>query len=150
MNIKYWVLATFVFFTISIVELYFIIFPNCPHPGGTYYEKTRDSIYVSGVEVENRPQINADIQEVGDIEETTPEGTRIIDPHKTGEFPQWKELKVGMSKNEVRSLLGKPKIVRKGITEIWRYNYTSDRFGDVVFYKGKVITWLEPVITLYD
>ncbi len=145
MKKEIWVLFTIIFFVIALVELYFIIYPSCPQTKAvTVADNELDKI-TTGVEVEHRPDFGG-----GTIEESTPEGTRIIDPSKTGEFPQWKELKRGMTKDEVRALLGKPRLIKKGITEIWRYNYTSDRFGDVVFYNGKVITWLEPVITLYD
>ncbi len=145
MRKQIWILFTILFFAIALIELYFILYPDCPASNNTV-EKIKtdlDNVQI-GIEVEHRPDFG------GTIEETTPEGSRVIDPSKTGEFPQWKELKVGMSREEVRSLLGKPKLIKKGISEIWRYNYTNDRFGDVVFYDGKVITWLEPVITLYD
>ena len=147
MSKQIWILITIIFFTIAVVELYFIINPDCPkNYASTEIEKEISNI-PSEVTFEHRPEFGT-IDTT--IEETTPEGKRIIDPSKTGEFPQWKELKQGMTKEEVRALLGKPKLIKKGISEIWRYNYTSDRFGDVVFYKGRVVTWLEPVITLYD
>ncbi len=145
MKKEIWILFTIIFFVIALVELYFIIFPNCPPPAVVSVENSgANEGIVSGVEVEHRPDLG------GIIEESTPEGARVIDPSKTGEFPQWKELRAGMTKEEVRALLGKPKLIKKGISEIWRYNYTNERFGDVVFYNGRVITWLEPVITLYD
>ncbi len=147
MKKEIWIIFTIIFFTVALIELYFILYPPCPKPEAVA-AKSETETPVSGVEVEHRPQITGTVETT--IEETTPEGSRVIDPSKTGEFPQWKELKTGMTKAEVRALLGKPKLIKKGITEIWRYSYTSDRFGDVVFYDGKVITWLEPVITLYD
>ena len=55
-----------------------------------------------------------------------------------------------MSKAQVLSLLGKPRLVKKGISEIWRYNYTKEHFGDVIFYKNKIITWLPPTIELEE
>ncbi len=138
-----WIYFAVVFFIISIVEFYFILYPNCPKVS-SQIESELSNIGIES-SVEHRPQSEPDI-----IEESTPEGSKIIEPSKTGEFPQWKELKKGMTKAEVRSLLGKPKLIKKGISEIWRYNYTSERFGDVVFYKDRVVTWLEPVITLHD
>ena len=73
----------------------------------------------------------------------------------------WEKLEIGMSRQEVSSLLGEPgsqRTTKRGegddttVIEGWEYNWTSGFFGDphpkayVVFFdeKGKLTSWREP------
>jgi hypothetical protein len=59
-------------------------------------------------------------------------------------------LKVGMNSSDVSAILGKPNFAQKGVSEIWKYKYSPNLIGDVVFYQGKVITWVSPKLAIED
>jgi len=59
---------------------------------------------------------------------------------------QWRELKEGMSKDDVRNLLGPPGEIEKGgYNEHWYYPDRGDNSGTVDFgQQGDVLSWTEP------
>ena len=149
MSTKRWAILASIFFIIALIEFAVIMSMDARVPEAKIIkvEKTSNSSgnlqdsKVLNVGVPGR--ITSEFQTTP-IEETGEETTI------TGKYGAWKALKTGMSKAQVLSLLGKPRLVKKGISEIWRYNYTKEHFGDVIFYKNKIITWLPPTIELEE
>jgi anti-sigma factor RsiW len=149
MSTKRWAILASVFFIIALVEFAIIMSMDTPVPEAKIIKieqpakssETAPTSKVLDVGVPGR--ITSDFQTTP-IEETGGEAAA------TGKYGAWKSLKVGMSKDQVVSLLGKPRLVKRGISEIWRYSYTKEHFGDVIFYKNKIITWLPPTIELEE
>jgi outer membrane protein assembly factor BamE (lipoprotein component of BamABCDE complex) len=52
----------------------------------------------------------------------------------------WRQLSKGMSREQVRALLGEPDRINGGTFERWRW--TSG--GEIIFYQGAVDGWSEP------
>ncbi len=148
MSKKGWVILTSVFFLIAVIEFAVILTMYNQAPPAKIIKVVPNKIEsddltsskVIDVGVPNRIQDNIETTTVEDSTSTV----------RTGKYAKWYILKVGMSKDQVLSILGKPKFIKKGISVIWRYSYTKEHFGDVIFYKGKVITWLPPTITLEE
>lgn len=58
----------------------------------------------------------------------------------------WRQISKGLSRDQVRSILGEPRKIVGGSLEIWYYG-TMTHFGSsgsVTFYLGKVDSWSEP------
>ncbi len=153
MSKKGWVILTSVFFLIAVIEFAIILTMPFQAPpakiikvtpsntsNGTYEDMSASKVIDVGVP--NRIQDN--------IATTVVDDSTAAATVRTGKYAKWYILKVGMSKDQVLSILGKPKLIKKGISVIWRYSYNKEHFGDVIFYKGKVITWLPPTITLEE
>ena len=58
----------------------------------------------------------------------------------TDTLSSWRQLAKGMSRNQVRELLGEPDRIVGGNFEIWAWK----NGGDVTFYNEKVYAWSEP------
>ncbi len=148
MSKKGWVILTSIFFLAALIEFAIIInlynqAPSVKIIKVTETEKNsgeQSSSKLIDVGVPYRIQESIDTTQIAD-------STRTV---RTGKYAKWYILKIGMSKAEVISILGKPKFIKKGISEIWRYSYTKEHFGDVIFYRNKVITWLPPTISLEE
>ncbi len=148
MTKKGWATLSSILFVIALIEFAIILYDNSPSrqikiikvTETKNTEKTPATSNIIDVGVPNT--IHDDIS-TSQVEES---GAKV----RTGKYANWYRLKMGMAKTEVKSILGKPRYIKKGISEIWRYSYTKDNFGDVIFYKNKVITWLPPTISLEE
>jgi hypothetical protein len=56
------------------------------------------------------------------------------------DLSSWRQLSKGLSRDQVRSILGEPRRINGGAFETWSYQGGSY----VVFYIGKVDSWSEP------
>ena len=56
------------------------------------------------------------------------------------DLSSWRQLSKGLSRDQVRSLLGEPRKISGGVYETWFYQGVSY----VDFYDGKVNSWSEP------
>jgi hypothetical protein len=84
---------------------------------------------------------------IGQVPTQPAETTKIQKPSSKGDWTDranWRNLKKGMTKDEVRTLLGEPGKVDVYLSfEVWHYDYPSR--GSVHFSKdGKVESWSEP------
>ena len=68
---------------------------------------------------------------------------RIVNSDKWNNRQNWRKLERGMSKAEVKQILGEPDRIDAGSVTYWHYSdiFTS---GDVTFMDGKVYGWSEP------
>jgi len=153
MSKKWWVILTSIFFLVAVIEFAVILSMLNQAPSVKIIKVAADNTSngtsdnmstskVIDVGVPNRIQDN--------IETTVVDDSTAAATVRTGKYAKWYILKIGMSQDQVLSILGKPKLIKKGISVIWRYSYNKEHFGDVIFYKGKVITWLPPTITLEE
>ncbi len=56
----------------------------------------------------------------------------------------WLKLEKGMDKETVKFLIGRPKHIEKGLTEIWYYLSLTGNKGTILFYEDKVINFSLP------
>lgn len=60
-------------------------------------------------------------------------------PRTSDAQANWRQLRTGMSMDEVRALLGEPEHVEGGTMTYWRWTN-----AEVQFYRGKLDGWSEP------
>ena len=56
----------------------------------------------------------------------------------------WCKIEKGMDKKTVIMLVGNPRHIEKGLTEIWYYQNIHGNKGTIIFYEGKVINIKPP------
>ena len=78
------------------------------------------------------------LEQNGQSKSATSKPTASSDGWKN--LANWRNLKIGMSYQEIRSLLGEPMRVRGGPFTDWLY----ENRGFVVFHEDKVYSWQEP------
>ncbi len=168
---KVLIILLFIFFGISMLEFGLLLNNNCSSnsvksdsfPNSTP-EKIVDNIKNEVFEKPSKKEEFVDTK----IEETqipnkknenelirmeiSGKGNSEILPKQVNQqsFKEWESLKVGMTPSDVSAILGKPNFAQKGVSEIWKYKYSPNLIGDVVFYQGKVITWVSPKLAIED
>jgi hypothetical protein len=72
----------------------------------------------------------------------TREEVSTVNPNGWKNIENWRRLEKGMSKSEVRKILGRPGKVSTGALDFWYYPDVTG--GEVTFDGGKVQGWQEP------
>ena len=91
----------------------------------------------------------AEVTEVSELELKKDKFTNLLAQAGNASIrSNWRRLSVGMSKAQVRALLGEPIYVQGGSFEYWCYfqkmSCSTARGGQVSFYRGVVDGWKEP------
>lgn len=60
------------------------------------------------------------------------------------DLANWRQLRLGMTQEEVRALLGEPERVDAGPVTYWRWDEANRNFANVYFMSDELAGWSEP------